>query len=334
MNRLPAFFLRGLLCLLTALLLGVASSDRRLGVLFWHDSPNDETALKGMQTALKQIGRDFELRVEHAGSDEDRAKAILKKFRTDSVDLIFAMGTQAALAAAQEVKDLPVVFTAVTNPVESGVVSSWEGSGRNLTGNSNWIGPEKTLHVFRLCVPELRRLGVLRSRTTGVVSAAELQEMREHLKNLREPKIEVVEEILAEVADLAPAVDRLVSAGVEAIWVPIDYLVYENMDKVFARVEGHGIPLVSSSLKGVRAGAVAGILVDYEMLGKKAMAIALDILERNQDPGKIPIGTMSGYQVVVNLGAARRCDFEVPLSLLALADVLLDDDPRSFKDRP
>jgi putative ABC transport system substrate-binding protein len=300
-----------------------ASQPLRLGVFFWHDSPNDEAAFEGIRAALGEVGRPHELLVERAGEDPAAAARVLEAFRHQQLDLLFAMGTQAALLAAAHLRDLPVVFTAVTHPVESGVVASWDGSRRNLAGNSNWIAPETILRVFRLALPNLRRLGMLRSRE-GVVSAAELASMRAHLAEQSTP-LEVVDVVVAEPDELAAAVEELAAREVDAIWIPIDRLVYERTPSVFAAASRHGIPLLSSSLQGTRAGATAGLVVDYVMLGKRAAALALAILVDGQHPGSLPVGTMNGYRVVVNVAAARQCGYELPLSVLVLADLLLED---------
>ncbi|MCC6785977.1 MAG: hypothetical protein IT457_24235 [Planctomycetes bacterium] len=73
-------------------------------------------------------------------------------------------------------------------------------------------------------------------------------------------------------------------------------------------------------------GAVAGLVVDYETLGERAVLIVLDVLEGRREPGAIQVGRMAGYQVVVNLAAARRAGYEVPLPILAVADLILDDE--------
>lgn len=320
---------------LTALVAGCAclaaqdAAPHRIGVLLWHRSPNDLQALEGIRHALAVAGTPHELIVAEADSDEARAEELLQGFVAQELDLVIALGTQAALLAKEHVRELPVVFTAVTNPVESGVVASWQGSGTNLAGNSNWIPPETLVGVFRRAVPGLGKLGILRSRATGVVSAAELAGVRRHLANLRphEPPIEILEEVVDDADELAAAVGRLAEAGADAVWIPIDFLVYENMEPVLRTAAAHRLPLVSSSLRGVASGAVAGVVVDYEMLGERAALIVLDVLERGRDPGALPIGTMRSYRVVVNLAAARRLGYELPLPLLALADELLDATP-------
>lgn len=297
---------------------------RRLAAFFWHDSPNDLAAFAGIRAALKEAGLPHELTVHQSSSDAGRAKVLLGEIRAAGCDLVFAMGTQATLLARAHAGDLPIVYTAVTNPVASGVVSGWEGSGANLAGNSNWIPPETVLRVFRLAVPNLARLGMLRSRNAGVVSAAELSAMREHLAGKDVPNVEVVEALVDDASGIAAGVRKLTEAGVQAIWVPIDITIYQNMAAV--RAAAGTVPLLSSSLQGTREGAVAGVLVDYELLGKRAAAIALDVLRRGRPAAEIPVDTMRSYQVIVNLGAARRVGYELPSSLLVLADVLIDAD--------
>lgn len=295
----------------------------RLGAFFWHDSPNDTAAFEGIRAALADVGRPHELLVERAGEDLDEAERILGSFRERGVDLLFAMGTQAALLAAEHIRETPIVFTAVTHPIESGVVTAWEGSGRNIAGNSNWIPPETILRVFRLTVPGLRRLGMLRS-ADSVVSAAELGSMRSYLERQPADGLEILDVVAESATDLTRAVDQLVAEGVEAIWIPIDRMVYENTATVFRAARRHGIPLVSSSLRGTETGATSGVVVDYVMLGQRAAALALGIVGQGESPGSIPVGTMHGYRVIVNVEAARQSGYELPLPLLLLADVLLE----------
>jgi putative ABC transport system substrate-binding protein len=317
-------------------LLLIASTDLRsqdaprapwkIGALLWHRPENDLQALAGLQSALRVAGRPHVVLVEDADSDPDRALEAIQRFVAQEVDAIVALGTQAALLCKEHVRDRPVVFTAVTNPVESGICPDWSGSGTSIAGNSNWVPSDTVLGVFRRAVPGLARLGILRSEDTGVVSLAELKAMERHLAAAGEGagRVELVEERATGVADLGPAVERLAEAGCQAIWVPIDFLVYENMERVTAAAAAARVPLVSSSLRGALSGAVAGVFTDYAMLGERAALIVLQILEGGVDPARIPIGTMRGYQVVVNLGAARRLGYELPLPLLAVADRILD----------
>jgi putative ABC transport system substrate-binding protein len=323
-----------LLPCLFALLLAAAPAGaqepqpRRIGVFLWHDSANDLVTLQGIRAGLAAAGLAVEYHEGHAHSDAARGREELQRLRKAGVELVFAMGTQAVQLAAAELKDLPVVYGAVSNPVVSGIVPDWKGSGTNVAGASNWIPPATVLHAFRLAVPGLRRLGVLRTSKSGTVSDAEVKTMREHLETLAEPRIELVERQAADAAGIAACVEELVRAGVQALWIPIDITIYDNMPAVQAALGSRGIPLVTTAMKAAREGAAVGVVVDYELLGRRTAAIALQVLRDKREPGAIPVDTMRGYQVIVHPDAARKQGYELPLPLLIVADELVGPAPR------
>ena len=299
----------------------------RLAAFLWHESPNDLATLAGIEKGLVAAGLRPEVARFAAHGDAEAAKRELARLAAGGFDLVFALGTQSALLTRDAILDRPVIYSAVTDPVASGVVKGWDGSGSHLAGVSNAIPPETVLHVFQRAVPQLARLGILRSRTAGVVSAAELARMRAHLTTKGAPALTVVEALTDDAQGIAQAVQELVAQQVQAIWIPIDIVIYQNLAQVRAALGKARVPLLSSSLQGARSGAVAGVLVDYELLGECTAALALEVLAGKRKPGTIPTVTLRSYQVVVNLAAARDLGYELPLSLLALADVLLDEAP-------
>lgn len=327
--RRGAFVLSALAALLVlASLPSAASPERSFGALLWHESPNDLEALAGIEKALADLPGENRLVVRRAGSDREAALRILtREFPSENVALVFTLGTDATLIAKDAVRDRPVVFTAVTNPVESKIVPSWSGSGSNLAGNSNWISPDAVLRVFRLAVPSLGKLGVLRSRATGVVSAAELSSVRKHVAEAApgSPPLEIVEEVIGDAKDIPAAIERLAAARVGAVWIPIDFLIYENMPAILEAASARRLPLVSSSLRGAQRGAVAGVHVDYALLGTKAVELARRILDGGEAPGAIPVETLRSFRVVANLAAARGLGYDLPLALLVQADIVLND---------
>jgi putative ABC transport system substrate-binding protein len=294
----------------------------RIGVLFWHESPNDELAYLGVKSgfALSRIAVEFE-RV-YAAEDDERARRALLHWRDREFDLVYAMGTSAALRAKETLTALPVVFTAVTNPVGSGVVQSWDGSGSNLCGNSNWIPTPEVLSVFRKAVPDLARLGVVLNRNNPV-SIEEVAEAKRYFKEHPEKRLALFEEYLRGPEDLDAAVRKLLARGSQAIWIPIDHDVYTNIDRVAAITVPLRIPLVTSQASAVEQGAVAGVAVDYQALGERSVILAEQVLRRGADPGTLPVGRMHFFRVIVNLAAARKAGFKVPLALLATADEIL-----------
>lgn len=304
------------------------AEPKRLGVFLWHDSPNDLATLAGIRAELDQSRLPCVFIERRADSDAEKAKAGLRALQDARCELVFALGTQAALLAKDTILDVPVVFAAVSDAVASGLVPDWNGSGINLCGASNWIPPAQVLDVFRLAAPHCRRLGVIRSKTSGVVSTAELARMREWLATAGAPPIALLDAVAADAAGIAPAVRGLLEQGIDALWIPIDITIYQHVAAVQQALGARGIPLLTTAAAAVRAGAHVGAAVDYTLHGRRAAAIALDVLLRGRHPGTLPIDRMHGALVSVNLGAAARSGVELPLSLLALADELIDDERR------
>lgn len=319
---------------LLALLLGAATGlpcalaqkppkKHGVGVFLWHDSPNDRAALEGIRRGLRDAKVPANLTLRLADSDPALAKKQLEGL-DGRCDVVLALGTRATLLARQHVKQTPIVFAAVTNPVTAGIVPDWRGGGERLCGASNWIAPENVLDVFQLAVPNLRRLGMLRSKKSGVVSKAELAGMNAYLA-IQElaPDVGVYEVVVDDERGIPAAVDELRKRGVQAIWIPIDLTIYQNIQAIERALGESKLPLLTTAAAGVRNGALVGAAVDYRLHGRRAAAILQRVLREGRVPPGLGVDRMQSSLVVANLGAARRLGVELPLSLLALADELV-----------
>jgi putative ABC transport system substrate-binding protein len=296
----------------------------RVGVLFWHDSPNDAIAFEGVKRgfALGRIPVEFD--PIDVAKDADRARAVLESWETREYDLVYAMGTQSALIAKSVLRRLPVVFTAVTHPVGSGVTRDWSGSGGSLCGNSNWIDRSEIFRVFQEAVPNLARLGVILN-PANPVSGYELAEARTYLRAHPDQKRKLLVEYVEGPDDVGGATEAVVRDGAQAVWIPIDDIVYKNLDAVSKVTRPKRIPLLSSQYSAVEEHhAVVGVAVDYRLLGMKSVVFAKRILVDGADPGDLAVGRMASYRVVVSLPAGRRTGYRIPLGLLARADEILD----------
>ena len=304
-----------------------------VGVFLWHDSPNDLMTLAGVRAGLADAGVAVRMLERQADSDPDVARAQLAELQDRGCALVLALGTRATQLAREHLDDdVPIVFAAVTNPVTAGIVPDWQHPAPGLYGASNWIDPQAVIDVFRLAVPGLTDLGMLRSRENGVVSAAELLGMREYLRRDDAPKVTVHEVVVEDERDLPRAARELAERGVDAIWIPIDLTVYSNVTAVERGLGNARIPLLTTAAAGVRNGALVAAAVDYRLHGRRAAALVLRVLRDGRLPDERPVDRMLSSLVVVNLKAAQRVGVELPLSLLALADELIA--PNSDNSEP
>ncbi len=295
---------------------------RRIGVLFWHSSPSDAKAFRGVREGFELTGIPHRFEELNAREDAGKARAAVKRWEAEGFDLIYALGTSAALRAKEATKRIPVVFTAVTNPFGSGVVDSWSGSGTNLCGNSNWIDTSDVLQVFQLTVRGLAKLGVVYN-PSNPVSLEEIAEARRLFREQPERRLRLIEAGIHGPKDLKDAVNQVIKRGAEALWIPIDHDVYQHLDVVDSITRPKRIPLLASQESAARTRALVGVTVDYRALGRRSVIFAKRVLLDGADPGKLPVGRLRSYRVIANLAAARRMGLRLPLRLLARADEIL-----------
>lgn len=299
--------------------------QRTIGVLFWHDSPNDRAAYEGLCEGLKATGQSYRLVERQADSSREKAAVHLRAFEARAVDLVVALGTEATRIAAATLKHTPLVFTAVTDPVSSRIVPSWKGSGSFLAGNSNHIDAGRVLTDFKRSLPGLTTLGVLHTRGNPV-SAAEIRGMEETLRSRASLGIRLKTRMVKPDEDIAAAARDLLKTA-DALWIPIDFGVYSRMEVVAAVAREQRKPLVTTTQKAIPH-AVVGVLPDYHTLGMRVVEIMDRILNQGVEPGAIPVGTLQGRILVLNLKAARRIACAIPVEALASADRILTEKKR------
>ena len=297
-----------------------------IGVIVWDKNIYYENALNGILKGIELSGLPVNLNIKQVDSDEIETKRILANWQNENIDLICAIGTKSAIIAIEEIHNIPIVFTAVTNPVVSGISKSWNGSGRNITGSSNWVNSEIMLKTFKKTIPHLKNLGVIfdPDNPVPVAEITEAQKICESLGiSLKQAHIKSKEQIENSIEDL-------ISRDIDALWVPLEILVFENMDRVGKTTQPQKLPVVSSTVQGVgldesvdnMVGIVA-VTIDFYALGRLCVPAIIEILTKGVNPSDISIKTMSDYQIIINKNAADKIDYDIPMAILAEASTVI-----------
>jgi len=323
--RRIAPILMGLWVVFSCALAGAHAESNKIGLLMWHESPHDEQALQGFIEGIQLSGIPHRLDLKRAYGDEGKARGFIRAWKEEKVDLIFTVGTKGTLWTMEEITDIPIVFSAVTDPVATGIAKSWQSSGRNITGSSNWIEFRNKLKIFQEAIPHLKTLGVI-YRPNNPVPLAETRCARDCAVamgvRLQEVSIDSAEQI-------ENAVKHLLDQGIDALWVPIEDQVYKNMSLVGRVTNPAKLPVVSSTFEGVedpQEGGPVGMVsvtVDYESLGRLCVPAAIEILTKGKDPKEIPIVTSDRYYITINVNAADAIGYRLPPIFLAKADKVL-----------
>ena len=142
--------------------------------------------IEGLKEKGFEEGKNLKINYQNAQGDMAIAKTISDQFVTSNVDLIFAIATSSLQASYNSTKDIPIVFTAVTDPIDAGVAKSWESSGTNVTGTSDMVSMEKQLELLTKLVPDIKTIGVIYN-SSEANSLAQVQELKKEAekKNIK-----------------------------------------------------------------------------------------------------------------------------------------------------
>lgn len=289
------------------------SSDEKLytiGInqLVQHDAldASREGFIEGLKEKGFEEGKNLKINYQNAQGDMSIAKTISDQFVTSKVDMIFAVATPSLQAAYNATNNIPIVFTAVTDPIDAGVAKSWENSGTNVTGTSDMVSMEKQLELLKTLVPDMKTLGVIYN-SSEANSLAQVQELKKEAKNkkinIKEISVTTVNEIEQNLSSVLGSID--------ALYAPTDNTIASAYDLIGHLCLSKNIPILCGEEAGVSKGGLCSIGIDYFKLGKEAGYKAAEILN-GKNPSDIEISTLSDMSVTINTDVAKKLNIIIP----------------------
>jgi len=277
-------------------------------------------AAKGFRDRIREGGLDKQgnvvLEQFDGQGDQGKLEAAFRTLVARQADLILTTGTTCTQIALKEVVSIPVVFTAVFDPVSAHIVEDLQRSGNNFTGTTCRIPIAQQLRLLSEVVPALKRVGFVYNAAEAN-SVAQLNELNQAAEEMG---IEVLKSAARPQEDnLGPAARRIADQ-VQVILAPADTMVSAAPEPIVAAAMARGIPILAALESTVVKGALAGLVVDFYAGGRDAGDIALDILVGGKKPSQIPASVPKRPRLVVNLSAARRSGTLLPPRVLAEAD--------------
>jgi putative tryptophan/tyrosine transport system substrate-binding protein len=273
----------------------------KIGITQFAEHPSLDAATEGFKQALKDKGIKFDVDEQNAQADMNNTKTIADNFVGDKVDLIFANATPSATASLNATKDIPIIFTSVTDPVGAELVKSFEEPGENITGTTD-NHPEGTAKTINFITDEVK------AKNIGVIYNSGEQNsvvQVEEVKKLAEKKdAKLVEVSVSTSAEVKQAAESLVGR-VDAIYIPTDNTVVSALESVISVANSKKIPLFVGELDSMRKGAVAASGFDYFDLGYQSGEMAAEILSGNKKPSEIPVELPKSLTLIINKKAAE-----------------------------
>jgi len=265
-------------------------------------------------------GKNAEFIVKSAQGDPNLAKTIADQFVHEGVDLIAAISTPSAQAAAMATRNtgIPVVYIAVTDPVSAGLIPAFDRpSGTNITGVYNGSPIEQQMDLILEIQPDVKKLGYLYN--AGEDNSVSIKKrMEEYLKT---KNIEVVAVTVASSNEVSAAAQSLVGR-VDAIFYSHDNTVMSALETVVRIAQDNDIPFYAGDIESVKRGALATVGNDEYDCGVQSAIIAARIL-RGEKAGDIPSELVRKYALIVNQSVAKEYNVEIPQTVLERADEIL-----------
>ena len=286
----------------------------KVGIIQLMEHPSLDTIRHSIIAGLEEEGfvdgENLVIDYQNGQNDMSTIKNIAQKFVGDEVDVIVAIATPAAQAALSETTDIPIVFAAITDPVDAELVDTLETPGGNVTGTSDEVSAEQIMSLAKEITPGFKTIGALYNigEDNSVSVVAGLKDFA--AKN----GYKVVESTVTNTSEVQQAAQYLADK-VDVVFSPIDNTVASSMAVVTDIFNNAKIPFYVSADSMVADGGLATYGIDYEVLGKETSVMIADILE-GADPATMAVKKMSDMSVYVNTDTAKAIGVDVPTSVL------------------
>ncbi len=313
------FRLHALCAALLALLIGAGAHAQpiRVGITQIVEHPSLNLIRQGFIDRLGELGypegTGAVYDIQSAHGEFATALTIAQKFLADNVDFVLAIATPSAQAAANVIREIPIIIAGVTDPIAAGLAESIARPGTNVTGTSDLPPVRAQLALLKELVPRVRRVGVIYN--AGEVNSVVLIDLAR--KAAAELGITLVEATVGSTAEVQQAAQSLLGR-VDAIYVQNDNTTASAIEAVIAVAERGRLPLITSDDTVVEKGALGTIGIDYYELGRRTADVAYRVLQGEQ-PADIPIERIEGQNIFLNLDVARRLGVTIPDEMTAKA---------------
>jgi putative tryptophan/tyrosine transport system substrate-binding protein len=266
-------------------------------------------------------GRSLAIEYRWAEGHKERALEVAAKFVRLKVDVIVTVGTPTTAAAKQATSVIPIVFIMASDPVGSGFVASLPRPGGNVTGLSNQATDTATkrLELLRDLVPNLRRIAIMGNPG----NPANLQEIGE--VHTAAGKLDLADATfeIRRPQDISPAFEALKRGGAEALYVAADGLAISNR----VRINTFALVAKLPTMHGNREMLEGGSLISYGANAPYLFGRAGDLVDkvlRGRKPADIPVEQPTKFDLIVNLVTAEALAVDVPSTLLARANEVIE----------
>lgn len=288
------------------------SEKYKIGIVQPVEHPSLNQIRESIILGLEELGlKDkVEITYKDAQGDASNINTIVSQFVGDKMDMIVPIATGAAQSAASATKDIPVVFAAVSYPVEAGLVEELDKAEGNVTGVSDAVGVNEIFDLAGVLTPDVKTFGFIYN-SGEVNSVSAINKAKEYCDS---KGIKYVEATITSSGELLQAAQSLVSK-VDAIFTPTDNTVASAMPVLSAEAIKAKIPVYVGADSLVADGGFATVGVDYKVLGRQVASMIKRIID-GESVSDNPVETLNEYTKIINTKTAKEIGVELSDELL------------------
>jgi putative ABC transport system substrate-binding protein len=271
--------------------------------------------LEGLRAKGYEPGKNLEFSYEMAGGNPVQAAKIARELVSENPHVLVGIATPTSQALVSATRTIPIVFTAVTDPIGARLVKQLEQPGRNVTGLSDLSPISQHVSLIKELLPNAGSIGVVynpaEANAVALVGLLK-QATRDFGFTLHTAKVLSIDDVEEKTASVAKKSD--------VIYALTDNTVASGIEGLINAANQAGTPVIAGATSYVGKGAIAGLGLDYYEVGVQTADYVAAILN-GQKPGKLNVKTAQSSQLVVNLDAARVLGLTLPKSVVDRAIV-------------
>ncbi|HFC9430673.1 ABC transporter substrate-binding protein [Vibrio cholerae] len=269
--------------------------------------------LDGLKAKGYEEGKNLKFDYKTAQGNPAIAVQIARQFVGENPDVLVGIATPTAQALVSATKTIPIVFTAVTDPVGAKLVKQLEQPGKNVTGLSDLSPVEQHVELIKEILPNVKSIGVVYN--PGEANAVSLMEL---LKlSAAKHGIKLVEATALKSADVQSATQAIAEKS-DVIYALIDNTVASAIEGMIVAANQAKTPVFGAATSYVERGAIASLGFDYYQIGVQTADYVAAILE-GKEPGSLDVQVAKGSDLVINKTAAEQLGITIPEAVLARA---------------
>lgn len=291
--------------------------DIRICTIQYVDHPNLDNVYRGFKEEIEkwktENNKVVKYELQNAHGDIPTAQQIANLFVNKKPDLILALGTPAAQSVQKSTSVIPIIFGAITDPVEAGLAMSMERPGMNLTGSCDKWPYEKQFEMIKQLLPNITSIGVVFNPSESNSENS----MREIRRIVGEMNLTLYEASVSTANEVYSAAQSLIGKS-DILYAPADNTVLSALDAYLKVAKQFRVPLFVGDQGSVEKGGIATFGPDYYDLGIETGKQGVKILN-GMNPGEISVVVASTGELVINRASSDYFQIVYPDSLIKKA---------------